>query len=214
MGYVSQSLLSFHLLSFSRRRHRRIVSLQLDLNRNTSLPFTITRVSAGYCVFTKLWVLVCVFRRSHHNWIYYVLRYILYLLLSLSRARAVTWLPPFFSRCRDSSRTTLLYLRHIGGNLSEPRHGIECVFCEASRPWVTGKPHCDGVVLIRWWRALAKERKGFKPSGKPSSTTNTGGTDHMSNNHNTKEEPVKWIRPISFPYLISPSPSLYLSVCA
>ncbi len=54
----------------------------------------------------KLRFLVCVFRWSHHDWIYYVLRYILYLLLSLSRARAVTWLPPFFSRCRDSSRTT------------------------------------------------------------------------------------------------------------
>ncbi len=39
---------SFRLLSFSRRRYRRIVSLRLDLNRNTSLPFIITRVSAGY----------------------------------------------------------------------------------------------------------------------------------------------------------------------
>ncbi len=41
---------------------------------------------------------------------------------------------------------------------------------------------CSGVSVL--------ERVGYRQIVKPSSRTSTGGTDHMSNNRNTKEEPA------------------------
>ncbi len=76
----------FHLVLYRRSRQGSSANLHSHLTHLIP-PHPNNRGQRTQMSHRKLGFLVCVFRRSHHDWIYYVLRYILYLLLSLSLAR-------------------------------------------------------------------------------------------------------------------------------